>query len=360
MNSLQRTAILATLACVSAACSELPSVEDSSPGTDSGGDAAGSTDSAPAPDVGTLPPPPPPGGERDRLAVYMTGHSLINLQMPGFVAEIARGHGKTHEYNLQMGIGSNMSWRLSGEGAEQDRDGNPLTYDALDEIAQANTVTVGAYDALVITEAVELRNHVFFSGTIPNTVVYARALRDDHPAGDVFLYDSWDSVETSGGSPALWVERTRRQFNFWRCVAAKASEDPALSGRRIRMVSGGQILAAVVNAALNGELEGVSASDLLRDDGHHPTALGNYAVALGMYSLLYGASPQGSSTSYATESLTVPEARARAIENVVWAEVQRLRTVTDTPPSGCASLAAEAACPAGDSACAAQMRETFP
>src|SRR5690606_22253755 len=124
----------------------------------------------------------------DAVSVYLSGHSLFNLEMPRLLAQIAEAQGKTHHYNLQMGIGSNMSWRLSGQGTEQDRDGNSIDYDVGVEIAQATTTDDSHYDALMVTEAVDIFDQLLFSQTLPSLATYYGFLVGAVPDARVFFY----------------------------------------------------------------------------------------------------------------------------------------------------------------------------
>ena len=226
------------------------------------------------------------GDTYEEVNVYLSGHSLFNLEMPRYLAQVAEAHGKTHRYNLQMGIGSNMSWRLSGEGSEQDRDGNAMTYYVGDEIAQANTIEAPSYDALMVTEAVDVFDHLQWSDSIGNLGVYYDFLVDVAPEARVFFYDSWDSVETGGGSYSSWVAHTRSEYPIWHCIIVAANDDPERATNPIAPIPGGVLLADIVELAESGGIAGLGGADFFSEDGHHLSALGNYVVALGLFVLV--------------------------------------------------------------------------
>ena len=273
-----------------------------------------------------------PGEPLTEVAVYLSGHSLFNLEMPALLAEIAAGQGKTHRYNVQIGNGSTMLFRLSGEGSEQDRNGDVIDYPVLDEIAQANTIDASHYDVLMVTEAVDIFDQLLFSETLPSLATYYSALVDAVPDARVYFYDSWDSLETGGGTHASWVAHTRGEFEIWTCIVAKANE--GRPNNPIRPIPGGMVLADLVEAADAGELPGLTASGLFNPDGHHLSALGNYAIALAQFAVLYRDSPVGSPTSFAgfAQPLEVPSDLAAAIELQIQASVQAFAATTQTPP----------------------------
>jgi hypothetical protein len=273
-----------------------------------------------------------PGEALAEVNVYLSGHSLFNLEMPALLAQIAAGQGKTHRYNVQIGNGSTMKMRLSGGGTEQDRNGDVINYSVADEIREANTIDAPHYDALMVTEAVDIFDHLLYSDSIANLGAFYDILVGEVPDARVFFYDSWDSVGVGGGSYASWIAHTRAEFEIWACIVTKVNE--ARPANPIRPIPGGVLLSDVVEAAEAGEIPGIGPVDLFDPDGHHLSPLGNYVIALGQFAVLYRDTPFGSPTQYAglNQAVSVASDAAAALEQQVWASVQAFEDATQTLP----------------------------
>lgn len=226
----------------------------------------------------------------DGKVVFFSGHSLINLDMPWNVQQIAEANGRKYRYNAQMGIGANMKARLEGAGTAQQASGDDVDFKVLDEIRRPKTVPgAGKYDALVITEASEIASHIMFTDTVPNAAAFHKAMLAGSPAGQTWLYDSWDS---SDGDVAAWLKRTRADHLWYQCVASAVNRDPATAKNPMRLLPAGVMLVTLGEAIQAGKVPGLkSASALLDRDGHHASNLGNYLLAITVYAALYGHKP---------------------------------------------------------------------
>jgi hypothetical protein len=221
--------------------------------------------------------------------VFFSGHSLINLDMPWNVQQIAQANGHAHHYNSQIGIGANMALRLSG-GNEQDATGERMTFKVLDEIRSARTLPGGRkYDTLVITEASPIPVTTLSSETVKHTAAFYDALVGGHPAGRVFLYDSWDAHQ---GDVPGWIDKTRKDHVWYDCIASWVNKQPGRSNP-LRLLPAGLMLARAAEAINKGEIPGLKSGDVLfNPDGHHASPLGNYLLAITVYTAIYGSKPE--------------------------------------------------------------------
>ncbi len=299
----------------------------------SGATQAGSTADrdASSPNGGSQARPPATGTERDAANVFLSGHSLFNLVMPAMLDQTARALGQSHNYNLQIGLGSSMKARLSGMGNEQDRDGKPLSFDIRQEIPSATTIGSGnKYDTLVTTEAVPIMTQLLFADTIGNLRTFYDLLMQSDPQGTVYLFDSWPQVESDFST---WVQTVRSQFVVWECIASVVSRDPGRSGNPVQLAPAGIVLADLVEAIDNGVIAGLSDPAQLFDNGSpriHASNLGNYYIALVMYATIYGRSPVGAPRSFDVPNggmlePLVSDATATTMATFAWDRVSAFR-----------------------------------
>lgn len=230
------------------------------------------------------PPAIPPGPQ----TVFHLGHSLVGRDMPAMVAQLA---GAGHVYHSQLGWGASLKnhWDddISGFAEENAHPAARPVRAALDR---------GIYDAVVLTEMVEIRAAIRYHQSTEYLRRWAQRARQANPDVRLYFYESWPVTDHEEG----WLERVDKDLSrHW--------EDeiliPALRADRlpIYVIPGGQALAATVRAILErGSVDGVSGvNDLFGigpdgiQDTIHPNDLGTYVVALTHYSVLYQASPVG-------------------------------------------------------------------
>jgi hypothetical protein len=272
----------------------------------------------PAPDMASG-PPPAVLTPRNAVNLFLSGHSLINLDMPWNVQQVAMANGQMHHYNEQMGIGSNMATRIMG-GNEQDAAGMRVTFQVLSEIRNAQTLPGGRkYDTLIITEASNISSQVRSSNTVGHSRSFYDALIASAPQGRVFLYDSWDA---SGGNIPGWVAKIRRDYLWYECVASAVNKDPARSSNPMLLLPAGMMLARAAEAVMAGQIPGVSSpAGLLLADGHHASDLGNYLLAITVYASIYGRTPEVAAVAPTTRfgrAYGLPGGAVAALRDLAW------------------------------------------
>ncbi|MDB6176897.1 hypothetical protein PAF17_05175 [Paracoccus sp. Z330] len=271
-------------------------------------------------DVAHVPLPPPADG----LNVYFLGHSLIGRDMPAMLAQLApEGHG----YASQLGWGATLRshWMGPDEVAGFAQENAHPAHRPVQEAIES-----GEYDAVVLTEMVELRHAIRWHGSSQYLARWARRVHQVRPETRLYLYETWHQLDDEAGwleridqdSDALWKEELIRR--------AMGAEDVGV----IYRIAGGPVLAAVARAAERGELPGVERREDLfaiapdgSQDQIHLSDLGNYVIALVHYAVLYHRDPTGLATNVlradgsAAEAFT-PEAAAR-VQALVWDVVAR-------------------------------------
>lgn len=265
------------------------------------------------------PPLSPPAGA---LSVFHLGHSLVGRDMPAMLAQLAP---EGHRYASQLGWGASLRAHWLGPDAVpgfREENAHPAHLPAREALEG------GGYDALVLTEMVEIRDAIRWQGSGNFLAEWARFARAARPDIRVYLYETWHRLD----DPAGWLERIEADaVPLWRDeVMRRAMGAPGVGP--IYRIPGGPALAAVARAAEAGQLPGVARREALfatLPDGTldqiHLGDLGHYVIALTHYATLYGRSPEGLPASLnradgSPAEAFAPEAAAQ-VQALVWALV---------------------------------------
>lgn len=229
-----------------------------------------------------------PGGP---LAVFHLGHSLVNRDMPAMLAQLA---GPGHRYNSQLGWGTTLKAHWGDDTingfAEENADPH---FRAAHEAAKS-----GDYDAIVLTEMVEIRDALRYydsPGYLLRWAEEALAARSDVR---LYLYETWHRLD----DPEGWLERLDADLQrYWLEGIAKPVLAKLPVDAQFRIIPAGQVLAAFVRAVEGrGGVGNVRTREdifALNPDGKtdaiHLNDLGNYLVALVHWAVLYHRSPIG-------------------------------------------------------------------
>lgn len=233
-------------------------------------------------------PLPAPAGP---LRVFHLGHSLVNRDMPAMLAQLA---GNGHRYESQLGWGTTLKahWGdepINGFDTENDHPRFRPAHEAVES---------GDYDAIVLTEMVEIRDALrYFDSPVYLERWMAKAL-SARPDVRLYLYETWHSLD----DPEGWLTRLDADLQrYWLDGLAKPALARLPPDARLHIIPAGQVLAQFVRTVESiGGIGNVSQrADLFArdDDGSpdqiHLNDLGNYLVALVHYAVLYHQSPVG-------------------------------------------------------------------
>ena len=266
------------------------------------------------------------------LGVFHLGHSLVGRDMPAMLAQLAP---KGHEYASQLGWGTPLRshWYpdvpINGFEAEND---HPKFLPARETLAE------GGFDAVVLTEMVELKDALKYHDSAEYLANWALLARTGNPNARLYLYETWHNTD----DPAGWLERIDVDFealwlNRLALIAALQIDAP------IHVIPGGQVLARYVRAIeAAGGIGNIKDRDALfarTSDGEadtiHLNDLGTYLIALTHYATLYHRSPVGLPRALLRadgDAAQAPDAEAAALmQNIVWQEVQRTSFYSGVP-----------------------------
>lgn len=225
------------------------------------------------------------------LAVYHIGHSLVNRDMPAMLAQLA---GEGHRYESQLGWGAPMRshWGDIPVNGFEVENAHPRYRDAREAVAS------GDYDAIVLTEAVEIRDMLRYHDSPRYLALFAAEAWKARPDTRVYLYETWHLLN----DPAGWLERIDNDLGqYWVGGIIRPALGRLPEGSRIFLIPGGQALAALVREieARGGVGDVADRTGLFArtEEGEidqiHLNDLGNYFIALVHYAVLYHRSPEG-------------------------------------------------------------------
>ena len=263
--------------------------------------------------------PPPPTGP---LHVFHLGHSLVGRDMPAMLAQLAP---EGHRYESQLGWGTTLKSHWDPEavpiaGFEREN-AHPRYRDAREALGSDD------YDALVLTEMVEIRDAIRHFQSARYLRNWAQFARVADPGIRLYLYETWHNLD----DPEGWLVRLDLDLDrYWDRKILR----PALAGGDdfgpIFVIPAGQVLASLVRQLdAEGGVEGLRMrEDLFARtpdkslDTIHMGDLGNYLVALTHYAVLYQRSPVGLPANLnradGTPAAQVSAAAARLMQETVW------------------------------------------
>lgn len=266
-----------------------------------------------------------PAAAKDPLKIYHIGHSLVSHDMPLMLEQLA---GAGHDFHSQLGWGANL--------IEHWDPGTPVK-----GYAESNThpqhrdpheaVASGEYDAVVATEAVEIRDAVEWADPAYFLREIAVASWAANPETRVYFYETWHQLDDEEG----WLQRIDVDLPlYWEGEILRRTLAYKNVTRPIYMIPGGQVMAAFARAVeAEGGVGPISHYSDLFSDNIHFNDYGAYLIALTHYAVLYGRSPVGlphgglMKLDGTLADDPGPEA-ARLMQDTVW------RVVTSYPPTG--------------------------
>ena len=260
------------------------------------------------------------------LQVYFMGHSLVGKDMPVMLQQLA---GAGHGFHSQLGWGANL--------IEHWDPGTPVKgFEESNTHAQFRdpheAVASGEYDAIVATEAVEIRDAIDWADPAYFLREIAVAGWEANPNARIYFYETWHQLDDDEG----WLTRLDRDLGlYWegeilrRSLAYRNVEQP------IYVIPGGQVMAAFARAIEErGGVGQISHYSDLFSDNIHFNDYGAYLMALTHYAVLYRRSPVGLPHRLQKADGTPAEApgaeAAALMQETVW------DVVTSYPPTGVA------------------------
>lgn len=269
----------------------------------------------------------PPSGP---LAVFHLGHSLVGRDMPAMLAQLA---GEGHRYDSQLGWGTTLKahWGDDAINGFETENAHPRFRPALEAVQS------GAYDAIVLTEMVEIRAALRYHDSPRYLASWAEKALAARPDARLYLYETWHQLDDAEG----WLARLDADLpRYWLDGILKPALADLPAEARIQIIPAGQVMAAFVRAveAAGGVGNVRGRTDLFArnadgsQDQIHLNDLGNYLVALVHYAVLYHQTPVG-----LPHALTLADGRAALAPDPEVARLMQetvLQVIRNIPLSG--------------------------
>lgn len=266
-------------------------------------------------------PAPAPSGP---LNVLHLGHSLVGYDMPAMLTQLAEAG---HSYNSQLGWGTFLMDHWDENAARNGFETSNVHPQFRDGHA---ALASGDYDAVVLTEAVEIRDSIKYMKSPKMLHNLASKARDHNRDVAVYFYETWHYLD----DPEGWLDRLDRDLVlYWEDAILRRALNYTSDPQPIYMIPGGQVMARFVRAveATDG-IGPIKTRDDLFSDQVHFNDYGAYLMALTHYAVLYQTSPVGLPHTLTKADGTAaadpgPQA-AELMQNIVW------DVVTSYPKTG--------------------------
>ncbi|WP_323782887.1 hypothetical protein [Leisingera sp.] len=273
-------------------------------------------------------------------SVVMIGHSLFGPDNPQMLEQLLDTRAEaTVEAQIINGAPLSYNWQHSGtaEGV-----------DSRERLRQPA-------DAVIITEAIPLSNHLKWSDTEGAATRFYELARAANPDTAFYLQETWHSLDSGTGAEVPfdkgadvpWRARIRQDLPRWQAVVEEVN---TATGGSVKLLPAGQAMARLEDAILAGTLPGLSSiRDVFADD-IHPNATGFYFLALLQYAVLTGQDPAGLphqlSDRWGKPYPAPPPELAARLQQIAWAAAQGTGVRTAARPPDPATLPREPALPA--------------
>lgn len=237
-----------------------------------------------------------PHSTAEPIRAFYIGHSLMS-DIPGMTQAIANSEAKnSFSFRHQDIPGAPLRWQWG----EKDRDSQ---FESQFGGRYHIHLPSGEFNVLVVTDSVPRGGKELEAETVDYLGRFVEFARKHNPDVRIYYYETWHSL-TSGtaqntkddnASPnrrLKWRERIDADKKMWERIVAEVNRKHP-GKYPVRIIPGGQALAAVADAIEAGKIPAwKSTADLFGDD-IHTNHYGKYIVALTHYAVLTGRSPVG-------------------------------------------------------------------
>ena len=271
-------------------------------------------------------------------SVVMVGHSLFGPDNPQMLQQLLAHQPTARPVQVEAQI----------------INGAPLSYnwqhaDSAEGINARQRLT-SPVDAVIVTEAIPLANHLKWSNSQEAVTQFYELARAANPDVQFYLQETWHSLNSGSGidipfdegGMIPWRDRLDQDLPRWQALVDEVN---AATGGDILLLPAGQALARLDDAIQAGTLPGIQSISQLFSDDIHPNALGYYYLSLVQYAVLTGRSPQGLPAALENrwgQPYPPPsQALAEVLQSVAWAAAGGADVASPVLPEDPAALPAE-------------------
>ncbi len=212
----------------------------------------------------------------------------------------------------------------------------------------------GKTDALILTEAVPLANHLEWSSSADYAQRYYDLALAANPDTRVFLQETWHSlnsgtdlqVDFDDNADIPWRDRLDQDLPRWQSIVDAVNATRSEDTPPMVLIPAGQAMAALHDAIDAGQLPGLTdIRDVFADD-IHPNDTGFYFLTMLQYAVLTGAPPMGLPTDlrdpWGNAYATPPQQQVEPLQQIAWTVAQTVDQPPRTQPTQAPQPAAAA------------------
>ncbi|MEP2718648.1 hypothetical protein [Pseudophaeobacter sp.] len=268
-------------------------------------------------------------------SVVMVGHSLF---------------GPDNPVMLQQLLGEQPGTAAAPKVEAQIINGAPLSYnwqhaDSAEGINARNRLTAPV-NAVIVTEAIPLANHLKWSHSEQAVTQFYELARAANPEVRFYLQETWHSLNSGTGlevpfdegAATPWRDRLEQDLPRWQALVDEVNT--ATNGSVI-LLPAGQAMARLDDAIQAGTVPGLRQISQVFSDDIHPNDIGFYYLALVQYAVLTGQDPHGLPHELQDrwgKSFTAPsQPLAQRLQELAWAaangEASQSTALPEDPPA---------------------------
>lgn len=273
-------------------------------------------------------------------SVVMVGHSLFGPDNPQMLQQLlasqpAASSAITVEAQIINGAPLSYNWQHA---------------DSAEGINARNRLTAPV-DAVIVTEAIPLANHLKWSNSQQAITQFYELARGANPDVKFYLQETWHSLNSGtgieipfdDGAATPWRTRLKQDLPHWQGLVDEVN---LATNGTVALLPVGQAMARLDDAIQAGTVPGLTRiKDLFADD-IHPNDLGNYYISLVQYAALSGRSPVGLAAQTSDrwgKPYQPPTAElAKRLQEIAWAAANGATMSTAVLPKDPPGLPTEA------------------
>ncbi len=276
-------------------------------------------------------------------SVVMVGHSLFGQDNPQMLQQLLRSQP-----------GATVPARVEA----QIINGAPLSYnwqhaDSAEGI-NARTRLASPVDAVIVTEAIPLANHLKWSNSEAAVTQFYELARAANPEVKFYLQETWHSLNSGTGTEVPfdaggaipWRDRLEQDLPRWQALVDEVNH---ATGGNIELLPTGQALARLDDAIQAGTVPELADISAVFSDDIHPNHIGFYYLSLVQYAVLTGQDPQGLSgvlqDRWGQDYPAPSKPLARQLQRLAWAAAGGTDLASPALPPDLADLPSDPAMP---------------
>ena len=216
-------------------------------------------------------------------SVVMIGQGLIGLENPHMLDQLLNARSEA-PVTVEAQVINDASLQFNWDHAD-----NAEGINSRDRLRHPT-------DAVIVTEAIPLANHLKWSGTADAIAQFYDLSRAANPDVQFYLQETWHSlrsgsgelIEFDDGMATPWRDRLDQDLPRWQRLVDQVNSK---TGGQILLLPAGQAMARLDDAIQAGTVPGLTRINDVFADDIHPNDIGFYFLALLQYAVLTGDTP---------------------------------------------------------------------